>query len=152
MKTRRQAAIELQPIYNSMEVRKNSIATLMRKLWFDGTNWRCNGIGYDMIIQSKRYRAMETINQNQEKSLLESYDWMKSKHPDAVFLFRTGDNYESYKQDAKRIGRILNIGVTKQEVGDMGNIHIVSFPMRDLDMNLPKLIRGGLRVAICDKR
>ena len=42
MKTKKQAAIELQPIYNSMEVRKNTIATLMRKLWFDGENWRCN--------------------------------------------------------------------------------------------------------------
>ena len=95
---------------------------------------------------------METSNQNQEKSLLESYNWMKSKHPDTVFLFRAGDNYESYKQDAKRIGRVLNIEVSKQVVGDMGNIHIVSFPMSDLDVNLPKLIRGGLRIAICDKR
>lgn len=95
---------------------------------------------------------METSNQNQEKSLLESFNRMKSKHPDAVFLFRAGDNYESYMQDAKQIGRILNIGVSKQAVGDMGNIHIVSFPMSDLDMNLTKLIRGGLRVAICDKK
>lgn len=95
---------------------------------------------------------MESNSQNQEKSLLESYNWMKSKHPDAVFLFRAGDKYESYKQDAKHIGRILKIGVSKQVVGDMGNIHIVTFPMSDLDVNLPKLIRGGLRVAICDKR
>ena len=105
-----------------------------------------------MIIQSKRYIAMETSNQNQEKSLLESYNWMKSKHPDAVFLFRAGDNYESYMQDAKRIERILNIGIYKQVVDDMGNIHIVSFPMSDLDVNLSKLIRGGLRVVICDKK
>lgn len=95
---------------------------------------------------------METSNQNQEKSLLESYNWMKSKHPDAVLLFRAGDNYESYKEDAKRIGRTLNTSISKQAVSDMGNIHIVTFPMSDLDMNLPKLIRGGLRVVICDKR
>lgn len=50
MKTRKQAAIDLQPIYNSMEVRKNSIETLMRKLWFDGRNWRCSGIVYDYTI------------------------------------------------------------------------------------------------------
>lgn len=49
-KTREQAATELQPIYNSMEVRKNSIATLMLKLWFDGINWRCRGVGYDYTI------------------------------------------------------------------------------------------------------
>lgn len=95
---------------------------------------------------------METNNQNQEKSLLESYNWMKSKHPDAVFLFRSGDSYEAYKGDAERIGRTLNIGVSKETVGDMGTIPVVSFPMADLDTNLPKLIRKGLRVAICDKR
>lgn len=95
---------------------------------------------------------METSNQNQAKSLLESYNWMKSKHPDVVFLFRSGNNYESYKQDAKRIGCILNIGVLKQIVGEMGSVHFVAFPMSDLDVNLSKLIRGGLRVAICDKR
>lgn len=95
---------------------------------------------------------METNNQNQEKSLLESYNWMKSKHPDSVFLFRSGDSYESYKEDAERIGHTLNIGVSKEAVGDMGIIPVVSFPMADLDVNLPKLIRKGLRVAICDKR
>ena len=82
---------------------------------------------------------------------MESYNWMKSKHPDAVFLFRTGDTYESYKEDAKRVGRITGIKVSKQDVNSMGNIPVVSFPMSDLDINLSKLIRGGLRVAICDK-
>ena len=95
---------------------------------------------------------METRNQNQEKSLLESYNWMKSKHPDAVFLFRAGNNYESYKEDAIRVGTVTGIKVSKQNVDSMGNIPVVCFPMSDLDMNLPKLIRGGLRVAICDKR
>lgn len=95
---------------------------------------------------------METNNQDQEKSLLESYNMMKSKHPDAVFLFRTGDSYESYKKDAKCIGRILKIGFVMQTVDDMGTIPVASFPMADLDTNLSKLIRSGLRVAICDKR
>lgn len=95
---------------------------------------------------------METKNQNQEKSLLESYNWMKSKHPDAVFLFRSGDGYESYKEDAECIGRTLNIGVAMEAVEDMGTVPVTRFPMADLDYNLPKLIRSGLRVAICDKR
>ena len=95
---------------------------------------------------------METSNQNQEKSLLESYNWMKSKHPDAVFLFRSGNRYESYKKDAECIGRVLNIRISMKAVGDMGIIPVVSFPMADLDTNLPKLIRSGLRVAICDKK
>lgn len=50
MKTRKQAAAELQPLYNSMESRKNTVKTLMRKLWFDGENWRCSGIGYNYTI------------------------------------------------------------------------------------------------------
>ena len=95
---------------------------------------------------------METKNQYQEKSLLESYNWMKSKHPDAVFLFRSGDSYESYKEDAECIGRTLCIGVSIKAVEDMRIIPVASFPIVDLDVNLPKLIRGGLRVAICDKR
>lgn len=95
---------------------------------------------------------METNNQNQEKSLLESYNWIKSKHPDAIFLFRSGDSYESYKEDAECIGCTLNIECSLESVGDMGTIPVVSFPMADLDVNLPKLIRKGLRVAICDKR
>lgn len=95
---------------------------------------------------------METNNQNQEKSLLESYNRMKEKHPDAVFLFRSGNRYESYKKDARCIGRILKIGFVMQAVGDMGTIPVASFPMANLDANLSKLIRSGLRVAICDKR
>ena len=95
---------------------------------------------------------METNNQNQEKSLLESYNWMKSKHPDAVFLFRIGDNYESYKEDAEKVSRVTGIKASKQDVDSMGNIPVVCFPISDLDVNLPRLIRGGLRVAICDKR
>lgn len=94
---------------------------------------------------------MEANNQNQEKSLLESYNWMKSKHPDSVFLFRSGDSYESYKEDAEKISRVIGIKVSKQDVDSIGNIPIVCFPMSDLDVNLSKLIRGGLRVAICDK-
>lgn len=105
-----------------------------------------------MTTQSKSYRAMEASNQNEKESLLESYNWMKSKHPDAVFLFRSGDSYESFKEDAECIGRTLTLGVTMEAVSDMGIIPVVSFPLKDLDTNLPKLIRSGLRVAICDKK
>ena len=92
---------------------------------------------------------MET--KNQEMSFLKSYNWMKSKHPDYVLLFRSGNRYESYNKDARCIGRILKIGFVMQEIDDMGTIPIVCFPLTDLDTNLSKLIRGGLRVAICDK-
>lgn len=92
---------------------------------------------------------MET--KNQEMSFLKSYNLMKSKHPDYVLLFRSGNRYESYKKDAICIGRILEIGFVMQAVDDMGTIPVASFPMADLNVNLPKLIRSGLRIAICDK-
>lgn len=93
---------------------------------------------------------MET--KNQEMSFLKSYNLMKSKHPDYVLLFRSGNRYESYKEDAECIGRTLSIGASMETVSDMGTIPVASFPMADLDTNLPKLIRSGLRLAICDKR
>lgn len=49
-KTRTQAATELLPVYNSMETRKITLATLARKMWFDGNNWRCAGAGYDYTV------------------------------------------------------------------------------------------------------
>lgn len=48
--TRKQAAMQLLPLYNSMEVRKVKLSTIMRKLWYDGCNWRYNGVGYDYTV------------------------------------------------------------------------------------------------------
>jgi len=93
---------------------------------------------------------MET--KNQEMSFLKSYNLMKRKHPDYVLLFSSGNRYESYKEDAECIGRTLSIEASMETVSDMGTIPVASFPMADLDTNLPKLIRSGLRIAICDKR
>lgn len=74
------------------------------------------------------------------------YGHLKSKHPDALLLFRTGDNYVAYKEDAQAASRILGLDVKRGEKTD-----IVSFPFADLDIHLPKLIRAGQRVAICDQ-
>ena len=76
----------------------------------------------------------------------EQYDQLKGKHPDAVLLFRTGDNYVAYKEDAQTASRILGLDVVHGDKAD-----IVSFPFGDLDTHLPKLIRSGQRVAICDQ-
>lgn len=79
-------------------------------------------------------------------AMQEQHGQLKSKHPDAVLLFRTGDNYVAYKEDAPTVSRILGLEV---EHGDQADT--VSFPFRDLDTHLPKLIRAGQRVAICDQ-
>lgn len=79
-------------------------------------------------------------------AMQEQYDQLKGKHPDAVLLFRTGDNYVAYKEDAQTASRILGLDVVHGDKAD-----IVSFPFGDLDTHLPKLIRFGQRVAICDQ-
>ena len=79
-------------------------------------------------------------------AMQEQYDQLKGKHPDAVLLFRTGDNYVAYKEDAQTASRILGLDVVHGDKAD-----IVSFPFGDLDTHLPKLIRAGQRVAICDQ-
>lgn len=79
-------------------------------------------------------------------AMQEQYDQLKGKHPDAVLLFRTGDNYLAYKEDAQTASRILGLDVVHGDKAD-----IVSFPFGDLDTHLPKLIRAGQRVAICDQ-
>lgn len=79
-------------------------------------------------------------------AMQEQHEQLKAKHPDAVLLFRTGDNYVAYKEDAQAVSRILGLEVEHRDKADT-----VSFPFRDLDTHLPKLIRAGQRVAICDQ-
>lgn len=80
------------------------------------------------------------------------YD-LKAKHPDAVLLFRCGDFYETYSSDAVSASEILGITLTKRNNGGKGGepIEMAGFPHHALDTYLPKLIRAGKRVAICDQ-
>ena len=76
----------------------------------------------------------------------------KSKHPDAVLLFRCGDFYETYSTDAVIASEILGITLTKRSngKGTAATIEMAGFPFHALDTYLPKLVRAGRRVAICD--
>ena len=77
---------------------------------------------------------------------------LKAKHPDAVMLFRCGDFYETYSTDAVVASEILGITLTKRNNGKAGQtIEMAGFPHHALDTYLPKLIRAGKRVAICDQ-
>ena len=76
---------------------------------------------------------------------------MKAKHPDAVLLFRCGDFYETYMQDAVIASEILGITLTRRSNGASGNTEMAGFPHHALDTYLPKLVRAGKRVAICDQ-
>ena len=79
--------------------------------------------------------------------MLKQYDSMKAKHPDAMLLFRSGDFYMIYRDDAVKVSRILDLALTQKAKG----IDMISFSHHALDTYLPKLIRAGERVAICDQ-
>lgn len=82
-------------------------------------------------------------------SIMKQWKELKGKHPDALLLFRIGDFYEMYKQDAKRGSEVLGITLTK--MNGSKDFHLAGFPHQALDTYLPKLIRAGERVAICDQ-
>ena len=79
--------------------------------------------------------------------MIETFKMLKEKHSDALILFRVGDFYEAYCEDAQKASEVLGVTLTKNKKED---IFIASFPEQALDTYLPKLIRAGLRVAICD--
>jgi len=83
--------------------------------------------------------------------LIRQYFEMKSKHPDAVLLFRVGDFYEAYGSDAIVLTEVLSIALTKKSNGASGPIEMAGFPHHAIDNFLPKLVRSGRRVAICDQ-
>ena len=86
-----------------------------------------------------------------ETPLMKQYLEIKAKHPDAVLLFRVGDFYETFSEDAITASEILGITLTKRANGSAAHIELAGFPHHALDTYLPKLVRAGKRVAICDQ-
>ena len=92
----------------------------------------------------------EKIEQRNEP-LLKQYQEMKKKHPDAILLFRVGDFYEIFGKDAVEASEILGITLTRRMNGLDNRIELAGFPHHALDTYLPKLVRAGKRVAICEQ-
>ncbi|GHV56066.1 DNA mismatch repair protein MutS [Bacteroidia bacterium] len=86
-----------------------------------------------------------------ETPLMRQYIEMKSKHPDAILLFRVGDFYETFSSDAITASEILGITLTRRANGPGQHVELAGFPHHALDTYLPKLVRAGKRVAICDQ-
>lgn len=87
-----------------------------------------------------------------ETPMMKQFHDIKKQYPDAMLLFRCGDFYETYQEDAVRASKILNITLTKRNNGGQNEeIAMAGFPYHALDTYLPKLVRAGLRVAICDQ-
>jgi DNA mismatch repair protein MutS len=86
-----------------------------------------------------------------ETPLMKQYHAIKTKYPDALLLFRVGDFYETFGQDAVKASGILGIVLTRRANGSASFIELAGFPHHSLDSYLPKLVRAGQRVAICDQ-
>ncbi len=86
-----------------------------------------------------------------ETPLMKQYFEMKQKHPDAVLLFRVGDFYETFSDDAITTSEILGITLTRRANGAASSVELAGFPHHALDTYLPKLVRAGKRVAICEQ-
>ena len=83
--------------------------------------------------------------------LMKQYFEIKKKHPDAILLFRVGDFYELFGEDAQDGSKILGITLTYRANGKADRIYLAGFPHHALDTYLPKLVRSGRRVAICEQ-
>jgi DNA mismatch repair protein MutS len=86
-----------------------------------------------------------------ETPLMKQYNDIKRKYPDACLLFRVGDFYETFGEDAVRASKILGITLTKRGAGSDSETALAGFPHHSLNTYLPKLVKAGLRVAICDQ-
>ncbi len=86
-----------------------------------------------------------------ETPLMKQYNEIKRKYPDACLLFRVGDFYETFGDDAVRASQILGITLTKRGAGSDSETALAGFPHHSLNTYLPKLVKAGLRVAICDQ-
>lgn len=86
-----------------------------------------------------------------ETPLMKQYNEIKAKYPDACLLFRVGDFYETFGEDAIRASKILGIVLTKRGSGSETETALAGFPHHSLNTYLPKLVKAGLRVAICDQ-
>ena len=86
-----------------------------------------------------------------ETPLMTQYKEMKKRHPDAILMFRVGDFYEMMGVDAVKASEILGITLTRRRNGNAGSIELAGFPHHALDTYLPKLVRAGQRVAICEQ-
>ena len=97
-----------------------------------------------MLIEETKQAVSET-------PLMKQYYAIKAKYPDALLLFRVGDFYETFGEDAIRASSVLGIVLTRRANGSGTYIELAGFPHHSLDTYLPKLVRAGMRVAICDQ-
>ncbi len=104
-----------------------------------------------LLLMAKSKATTKTTAAESETPLMKQYNTIKAKYPDALLLFRVGDFYETFGSDAVKAATILGIVLTKRANGSASFIELAGFPHHSLDTYLPKLVRAGQRVAICDQ-
>ena len=104
--------------------------------------------GDETMIETVTEVAVKKVTQT---PLMKQYFEMKKKHPDAILLFRVGDFYELFGEDAQDGSKILGITLTSRANGKADKIYLAGFPHHAFDTYLPKLVRAGRRVAICEQ-
>jgi DNA mismatch repair protein MutS len=105
-------------------------------------------------VRSKFYiskNPFQVARASKETPLMKQYNQIKAKYPDALLLFRVGDFYETFGADAIRASKILGILLTKRGAGSTSETELAGFPHHSLNTYLPKLVKAGCRVAICDQ-
>jgi DNA mismatch repair protein MutS len=100
------------------------------------------------IIRVTKEKEQQTVALT---PLMKQYNAIKARYPDALLLFRVGDFYETFGEDAIKASDILGIILTRRANGSAQYVELAGFPHHSLDTYLPKLVRAGYRVAICDQ-
>ena len=88
---------------------------------------------------------------SEDTPMIRQFFEVKAQHPEAVLLYRVGDFYETYSDDAVLASKILGLVLTARQNGDAGKIPMAGFPHHAIDTYLPKLVRAGHKVAVCDQ-
>ncbi len=106
----------------------------------------------DKLFLVLKHKILSAAQKNiVETPLMKQYNAIKAKHPDAILLFRVGDFYETFSEDAIKAAGILGITLTRRANGAASFVELAGFPYHALDTYLPKLVRAGQRVAICEQ-
>jgi len=122
-------------------------------LTFSAVNLRVLTVSLSFPNANKKdiLATKKKIVKSSETPLMKQYNQIKAKHPQAMLLFRVGDFYETFSEDAVKASKILGIVLTKRKNGTASHIELAGFPHHSLNTYLPKLVRAGERVAICDQ-
>ncbi len=103
------------------------------------------------ILMSRNNGNVSTKKAEKETPLMGQYNRIKQKYPDAILLFRVGDFYETFGADAVKAAEILGIVLTKRANGSNADLELAGFPYHSVETYLPKLVKAGYRVAICEQ-